>query len=291
VHDWLRSDRKGKWVLILDNVDDAGFLVKAQSTGQDGHTNSVGSGKALKEYLPHCSNGSILITTRTKVAALELVEDNNLIVVEPMEKLHAIALLEKKLRIQGDSDTNGKNSGIGELAAALEFMPLAIVQAAAYISQRAPRCSVSEYLDEFRKSDCEKTSLLDNKAGHLRRDREAKNSIIITWHISFEHIRQSRPSAADLLSLMSLCDRQGIPDTLVRSQVEVKNSLQKRHSQGIQRLALLFHRNRDRYTSKKREITSNERIGGFDDDVLILRNYSFVSISESQSTFEMHALV
>jgi hypothetical protein len=50
---------------------------------------------------------------------------------------------------------------------------------------------MSEYLDEFRKSDCEKTSLLDNKAKHLRRDREAKNSIIITWHTSFEHIRQS----------------------------------------------------------------------------------------------------
>jgi len=48
---------------------------------------------------------------------------------------------------------------------------------------------VSEYLDEFRKSDREKTRLLDNKARHLRRDREAKNSIIITWHISFEHIR------------------------------------------------------------------------------------------------------
>ncbi|KAK0113068.1 hypothetical protein ONS95_014774 [Cadophora gregata] len=94
-----------------------------------------------------------------------------------------------------------------DLAAALEYMPLAIIQAAAYISQRAPRCSVSEYLDQFRKSDREKTSLLDNQAGHLRRDREAANSIIITWHISFEHIRQSKPSAADLLSLMSLFDR------------------------------------------------------------------------------------
>ena len=32
-----------------------------------------------------------------------------------------------------------------------------------------------------------------------------------TWQISFEHIRQERPSAAQLLSLMSLFDRQGIP--------------------------------------------------------------------------------
>jgi hypothetical protein len=29
-HDWLRDERKGKWVLILDNIDDAGFLLEAQ---------------------------------------------------------------------------------------------------------------------------------------------------------------------------------------------------------------------------------------------------------------------
>lgn len=27
VHDWLRDERKGKWVLILDNVDNADFLL------------------------------------------------------------------------------------------------------------------------------------------------------------------------------------------------------------------------------------------------------------------------
>jgi hypothetical protein len=32
-------------------------------------------------------------------------------------------------------------------------MPLAIVQAASYIRNRAPRCSVSQYLRDFRKND------------------------------------------------------------------------------------------------------------------------------------------
>jgi hypothetical protein len=35
VRDWLRDERKGKWVLILDNVDAAGFLLEVQSTAQD----------------------------------------------------------------------------------------------------------------------------------------------------------------------------------------------------------------------------------------------------------------
>src|SRR6266536_6154478 len=34
MHNWLRNDRKGKWVLILDNVYHTVLLVKAQSTGQ-----------------------------------------------------------------------------------------------------------------------------------------------------------------------------------------------------------------------------------------------------------------
>ena len=195
VHDWLRSDRKGKWVLILDNVDDASFLVKAQSTGQDGHTNGRGSEKvrSLVEYLPQCPNGSILITSRSKSAALKVVEQRDIITVEPMDRADGLALFERKLGWHDDGED------VVELAAVLEFMPLAIVQAAAYISQRVPRYSVRQYLQDFRRSDCKKTSLLNCDGEQLRRDREAKNSIIITRQISSDHICEIRPSAADLL--------------------------------------------------------------------------------------------
>ncbi|KAF2804598.1 putative kinesin [Mytilinidion resinicola] len=286
VHDWLRDKKRaGEWVLILDNFDDADFLFDARSimnarelvrgadTAHNGKATGLGGGslQPLVSYLPQCQHGSILVTTRTRDAALKLVEQRDIVTVEPMNETEAIALLQRKLPEQDDSKS------VTELAEALEFMPLAIVQAAAYISRRAPRSSVWQYLETFRKSDREKMSLLDSEAGHLRRDKEAKNSIIITWHISFNHIRQIRPSAADLLALMSLFDRQGIPETLVRSQVE--------------RLSLLFHRNKDLYKGEKQDSESNEEIDGFEDDVLMLKDYSFISISEGRSKFEMHALV
>jgi hypothetical protein len=213
VHDWLLDDRKGKWVLILDNVDDASFLVEARSTAQ---TNGIESGnlRPLVAYLPQCPHGSILITTRSRDMALKLVEQRNIIEVEPMSKADALELFASKL---GGDDSSDDAT---ELVAALEFMPLAIVQAAAYISQRAPRYSVRDYLRDFQKSDRKRTSLLDREGGQLRRDREAKNSILITWQISFDYIREIRPSAADLLSLMSFFDRQGIPEDLLRSQDE-----------------------------------------------------------------------
>ena len=64
------------------------------------------------------------------------MEEGDIVAVEPMAESHALALFDKKLGLLNDSEV------IAELAAALELMPLAIVQAAVYISQRAPRCLV-----------------------------------------------------------------------------------------------------------------------------------------------------
>ena len=155
------------------------------------------------------------------------VEQSNTIVIYPMDKANVLTLFRKKLGKQGDSED------IAELAAVLEFMPLAITQAAAYISHRAPRCSVRQYLEQFQMGDHEKTSLLNNEAGGLRRDWEAKNSIVLTWQISFDHIRRTKPSAADLLSLMSFFDRQGIPESLVRNRPEINKPSQYRHKKMI----------------------------------------------------------
>ncbi|KAK0774234.1 hypothetical protein LTR91_022555 [Friedmanniomyces endolithicus] len=85
-------------------------------------------------------------------------------------------------------------------------MPLALTQAAAYIPQRAPRCSSSESA----------LGLLDGEARDHRHDREATGSIARTWQIFFEHVQQVRPSAADLLGLMSFFKRQVIHASLIR---------------------------------------------------------------------------
>lgn len=282
VHDWLRDDRNGNWLLIFDNMDDAGFLVEARSTGQDGQTNGIDSRnlRPLVSYLPHCQNGSILITTRSKNAALKLVEERDIIAIEPMSRTDALTLFKNKL---GAAHDDGDN--VAELAEGLEFMPLAIVQAAAYISQRAPRYSVREYLQDFRKSDRKRTRLLKYEGEHLRRDREAKNSIIITWQISFDHILEIRPSAADLLSLMSFFDRQGIPEALLRSRGEERNSRQDQtESSG--------DNNDANHSDDDEDDTSESSVSdGFEDDVLALRNYSFISINADGTTFEMHRLV
>ena len=266
VHDWLRNERKGRWVLILDNIDDASFLLEARGT-------EGGNSQPLVSYLPQSPNGSILITTRSRNVAQKLVERRDIIAVEPMNRADALALVEKKLGKQRESQD------IAELAVVLEFMPLAIVQAAAYISQRAPRYSVRQYLEDFKKSDRKRASLLNYEGEQLRRDRDAKNSIIITWQISFDHIREIRSSAADLLSLMSFFDRQGIPEVLLRDRAEQGNSEQN----------LEEHDGDNEQDHDKDDIS--ECSDEFEDDIVALRNFSFISINADGSTFEMHSLV
>jgi tetratricopeptide (TPR) repeat protein len=249
VHDWLRDAKNGRWLLVLDNADDAAVLSAAGDGALQQH---------LSRYIPSSTHGSVLVTSRTKRAAMQVVEDGDIIAIEPMHDAAAHTLLRKKLR-----DADEEDDTIATLAKTLDHMPLALVQAAAYIRERAPRCSVQQYLEEYRQSDSKKASLLNREAGHLRRDKSASNAVLITWQISFDYIRSTRQSAANLLSLMSFFDRQGIQEALLRCQSSTA----------------------DERVSAVR--TDNE----FEDDVLALRDYSFIAMTKDAKTFEMHSLV
>ncbi|KAK8120307.1 hypothetical protein PG999_004427 [Apiospora kogelbergensis] len=286
LYDWLRGENSGRWVLILDNVDAADFLLHNPAGHSEQRDGADSQSQPLVSYLPNCQHGSILVTTRSKHAALTLAEERDIIAVDPMHQVEAMTLAQKKLERldkQGDIET------LKLLVQTLECMPLAIVQASAYISQRAPRCSVRQYLEKFAQSDRKRATLLDYEAGQLRRDGEAKNSIIITWQISFDHIRQTRPSAANLLSLMSFCDRQGIPESLLRASGE-KEGATSRPAQYRQSPAL--DGSGSDQESSDEDVESDSSIDDeFETDVSSLRDYSFISAVEDGKTFEMHSLV
>ena len=270
VRDWLRDPRHGPWLLILDNLDNA--YLRSKPAARHKNEKEVDH---LSET--HNEHGWVLLTTRSRSVALKLVEEKDIITVEPMSPSEAVALLKKKLGpIEGGEDSEA-------LVAALEWMPLAIVQTGAYIAQRAPRYCVRQYLEEFRQSDRKKMSLLDHEGGQLRRKQEAQNSIIITWQISFNHIRQTQLSATNLLSLMSFFDRQRIPEALVRQQASCRanrNGPEKPDEQDGHVIK----------EAEKKKAWNCKEDDSFEDDVLILKNYSFLSV-ETNQTFAMHALV
>jgi hypothetical protein len=136
-------------------------------------------------------------------------------------------------------------------------MPLAITQAAAFISQRSPHITLPKYLQDLQKSDADRARLLNKHVADIRRDGKASNSIITTWQISFENICKERPSASQLLSFMCLFDRQGIPKSLLGSRYQELNEIEV----------------------------------DFEEDIHTLSSYSLIGTNTDATEFEMHQLV
>jgi tetratricopeptide (TPR) repeat protein len=253
VHSWLCNEANGRWVMIIDNADDVGVFPRSPQRYQgskDGVTSHTAA--SLLNFLPQSPNGSILITSRSRNVAFRLTGNYaDIISIQPMDQAHALALLQNKL------EGGFKQDDAAALIKELDYMPLAITQAAAYISQRAPRATMSTYLQDLRKGDLDRARLLDIDIEDSRRDGTASNSIIATWQISFEHILQARPSATRLLSLMSLFDRQGIPESLLGGRYQ----------------------------------EDNDASPTFEDDLNTLTSFSLVATDIDGRRFEMHRLV
>lgn len=286
VQQWLHNRENGRWLLVLDNADEASVRFNVDHD-PSGDTPQGGRDRALSTYLPQDSHGSILTTARNKDVARKLTGNYKAIIeVEPMYKDQALELLRKKAGNQPDMEHGAL------LVKALEYMPLAISQAGAYIQQRAPRSSISKYLEEFQKSERRKISLLNWDEENLRRDYSASSSVIVTWQISFESMRSERPSAAELLSLMSFFDRQGIPEWLVRppyntasqdsNQRECDDDGSKHNESEIED---------DSNASSASNATEASAVLTFEDDLTILRNYCLISLNKTGDVFEMHSLV
>lgn len=207
VCDWLSDERNGPWLMVLDSADDhelwLGSSISEDTTGK--------RSLPLIDYLPRCDHGGILVTTRDSQVGYRLVEcKQNPIQVMRFEPKEASVLLLAKL-----SDDKGLSlEDADELTKALEYLPLTITQAAAYLKQID--ISAFEYLQLFRKGEADIPNLLAESIDDPGRDRETSNSIFQTWKISFDQIMKQSPAAADILSLMAMLDRQAIPQALLK---------------------------------------------------------------------------
>ena len=205
---WLSSERSGKWLMIMDNADDADMFFGPDTTIADSQAVEA---IPLSKYIPECSHGAILVTTRTKIVGQKMARSRCLIKVLPMNKEESVELFRKQF--QGERlDTNK----LGEVTRELEGLPLALSQAAAFIQMNS--ITFDAYLKLYKENDEMKTKLLSERFEAPGRDLEVPNPVIATFMISFEHIKRTTPQAARILSLMALLDRQGIPKPLIQGE-------------------------------------------------------------------------
>ena len=197
VRDHIEMKHKREWLMIVDNVDDRYMFFQDQSY----------KGKPLREYMPESSQGAIIYTTRNKEIAMDLDHGRNPIEVSSMNVEEALMLLGPKVRANSNRDQQI------ELLEELIFLPLAITQAVAFMLKR--RKSISQYLNEYKRSDSTKLRLLSQKSLYHGREARSLESVISTFMISFQSIKSENRRAAGLLSIMSFLDRQSIPDSLL----------------------------------------------------------------------------
>jgi tetratricopeptide (TPR) repeat protein len=249
VSNWLCDASNGRWVMIVDNADDASvFLHNTPASFTAYKSNSTLMEPSYSTFLPHTVNGSILVTSRSREVARMLTgSESSVIDIGPLDSQEALTLLQKKFTFAV------KGHEANALCSSLDYMPLALTQAAAFIN-RTPRMSIPKYLREIYH---DRARLLDEDLVDIRRDEGVSNSILTTWQISFDQIRERSPAAARLLSLMSLFDRHSIPEWLLRSK----------------------------YGGCRNENSC------FEDDVDTLTGYSFIKPSADGSSFDMHGLV
>ncbi|KAH7353339.1 kinesin light chain 3 [Plectosphaerella cucumerina] len=233
----------------------------------DRHNNI--SKQPLTSYLPKSIKGKILVTSRSLNAAKRLVGySRSILRLSVIEEAQALKLLTKRLEGETDKATSIK------LVRALDFIPLAVNQAAAYINRRSPRISVTSYLEKFRKSEKQKDSLLRSNKGDLSRHKGVSNSIVVTWQVTFEQVKREQPSAANLLSLISQFQAQNIPEYILRGYQDDKPPRNDNDAADI---------------AAQTKGDNTDDTDDFENDIDTLRGYSLVTFP-SAGFYEMHSL-
>ena len=198
---YLSQESSGQWLLIFDNADDVDMWISNGENKNDSH--------CLKDYLPRSCQGCVVFTTRNRRIAVKLAQADVIEVLE-MEKEIATQLLSTSLINQ--ELLNSRQDAV-KLLEQLTFLPLAIIQAAAYINENG--ITLSDYLSLLEEQEQNVVDLLSEDFEDERRYPDVKNPVATTWLISFEHMRRLDPLAAEYLSFMSCVDPKDVPQSLL----------------------------------------------------------------------------
>ncbi|KAJ7641889.1 hypothetical protein FB45DRAFT_362929 [Roridomyces roridus] len=244
--EWLISENK-EWTLLFDNADDPKLK--------------------LSSFFPQCTHGNIIITSRNpQLAAYGPASHSH---VGDLDEENAALLLLARA-VKEHTDQNHKLAM--DIVQELSCLPLAIVQAGAYIAKF--KCLVN-YLSIYRQ----------NKEELLRQhpDQAHDNydwTVYTTWQISFQKLS---PVAAYLLQLCALLHHSNIPQSIFANATQwiLNNEGDETESMREARKFLQNFVSRSGSWSKQY----------FRNIVAEIEEYSLIQSQEASDTLDMHPLV
>jgi hypothetical protein len=171
---WLENTHLQHWLMVIDNADDTEmFLNTSTAVTTLGSSSAVAPDGDLSQYIPNCSHGSILVTTRNKNIGSKLTNDGEVFEVEKMTQWDCIELIRKQLQ-----DETIEAQDMAQLATRLENLPLAIVQATTFILEN--KMTIGEYIELLDQNDSNLVELLSQPLeaeGGIHRIEENSSAI------------------------------------------------------------------------------------------------------------------
>ncbi|KAE8334325.1 hypothetical protein BDV24DRAFT_33429 [Aspergillus arachidicola] len=193
----LSAKTAGKWLLVIDNADDLDLLRGTHQT------------EGLLAFLPESDGGLTIFTTRHGAVA-QYLTGSDVVEIGKMTGQETTDLLEKSLVRKNPSDNS---ETVVNLLTELEYLPLAITQAAAYINTN--KSSISEYLRLLKKTEQDAVALISTDFGDKTRYRNSMNAVAKTWTITFNKILECDTLATDLLAFISCIEWRAIPYSIL----------------------------------------------------------------------------
>jgi tetratricopeptide (TPR) repeat protein len=197
----LTTADSGWWLLVFDGMDD----ITLEWFGLSGTGDS-----SSKNYLPQSESGSIVFTT-TSFEVAERLASQNTVKLEKLAPELAQRILVNYLR---NPALQLEQREAELLLEELSYLPLAIIQAAAFINTTGT--TVQEYRHTLLRQNDEALLHGITSSDDALHEKMDKSPVASTLRISVNHIRQSSPLAAEYLFLTTSLDRKDIPDEVFR---------------------------------------------------------------------------
>jgi tetratricopeptide (TPR) repeat protein len=180
VKHWLETN--SCWLMIFDNADDP---------------------KLVEKYFSFQSKGHIILTSRAQIFS-------NLRIMKPL-KMDEMSPDESKQFLLRRTGRNAiplnqiETDAIEQLGKELDYFPLALEQAGAFIHEKSS--GFHDYLISYRKRGLE---LLEETKSDMY-----PKSIATTWSLNFEQVKQTSNASIDLLYVSAFLSPYSIPLELI----------------------------------------------------------------------------
>ena len=197
---WL-SKKNLPWLLVMDNVDELQDAMCPASVKKICKGPWQRTVKSLK-------NGHILLTTRQNVKdakAFLRYSTDDFLELSCFSVEDGALFLTKRTGLQGESLDPDAICLANELGA----LPLALEQAAAYISASPIPLSFTEYLEKYQ---AVKMRLLKQQpATALGIEAQHRLSVHTTWELNFEFVKEQSPAAANMMRISAFLNSENVP--------------------------------------------------------------------------------